>query len=110
MLVEDENIYSIALSMDSLWKSHVSMKMIHHKEITILKDVGRGLYTFLLEFSKSFDIVLHEMIIVKLWKYGLNECSFVWRRNTAQLKRQESSPQMNEGWWAPELSGGWGWS
>ena len=110
VLMKDENIYSITLSMDSLWRSHGLMKLIHHKETTSLKDVGRGLYTFLLEFRKAFDIVLHEVVIVKLWKNGLNECSWAWRKETAQLRRQASSPQMDKGWWVPELPGGWGWS
>lgn len=75
MLMKDENIYSVSRSMDSLWRSHGLMEVIHHKETTSLKDVGRGLCTSLLEFRKAFDVVLREMVLVKLWKNGLNECS-----------------------------------
>lgn len=73
--MKDENICIVTRSVDSQWRSHGLLEVIHHKETRSLKDVGRGLYAFLLEFRKAFDIVLHEMVLVKLWKNGLNECS-----------------------------------
>lgn len=75
VLMQDENTCSVTHSVDSRWRSHGLMEVIHQKETTSLKDVGRGLCTFLLELRKAFDIVLHEMVLVKLWKNGLNECS-----------------------------------
>ncbi|CAM4672926.1 unnamed protein product [Lepidochelys kempii] len=49
-----------------------------YDEITGSVDEGKAVDVLFLDFSKAFDMVSHSILVSKLRKYGLDECTIRW--------------------------------
>ncbi|CAM4573644.1 unnamed protein product, partial [Lepidochelys kempii] len=50
-----------------------------YDEITGSVDEGKAVDVLFLDFSKAFDTVSHSILVSKLRKYGLDECTISWQ-------------------------------
>ena len=65
----------------------------------VLNNINNGLYTCtcLIDLSKCFDCVHHEILLNKLNKYGINDRELAWFRSYLNNRKQVVSCNINIG-------------
>ncbi|CAM5081664.1 unnamed protein product [Natator depressus] len=59
-----------------------------YDEITGSVDEGKAVDVLFLDFSKAFDMVSHSILVSKLKKYGLDECTIRWVESWLDCRAQ----------------------
>ncbi|CAM4613601.1 unnamed protein product [Lepidochelys kempii] len=60
-----------------------------YDEITGSVDEGKAVDVLFLDFSKAFDTVSHSILVSKLRKYGLDECTIRWVESWLDCRAQQ---------------------
>ncbi|CAM4488283.1 unnamed protein product [Lepidochelys kempii] len=74
-----------------------------YDEITGSVDEGKAVDVLFLDFSKAFDTVSHSILVSKLRKYGLDECTIRWVESWLDCRAQRLNGSMSS--WQPVSSG-----
>ncbi|CAM4575853.1 unnamed protein product [Caretta caretta] len=64
-----------------------------YDEITGSVDEGKAVDVLFLDFSKAFDTVSHSILVSKLKKYGLDECTTRWVESWLDCRVSSGVPQ-----------------
>ena len=73
--------------------------------MTVWVDKGRAVDVVYLDFSKAFDTISHDVLIGKLRKCGLDECTVTWIMNWMDGRAQRVVINSAECVWRPVVSG-----
>ncbi|CAM5106321.1 unnamed protein product, partial [Natator depressus] len=76
-----------------------------YDEITGSVDEGKGEDVLFLDFSKAFDTVSHSILVSKLKKYGLDECTVRWVESWLDCRAQRVVINGSMSSWQPVSSG-----
>ncbi|CAM4500980.1 unnamed protein product [Lepidochelys kempii] len=76
-----------------------------YDEITGSVDEGKAVDVFFLDFSKAFDTVSHSILVSKLRKYGLDECTIRWVESWLDCQAQRVVINGSMSSWQPVSSG-----
>ncbi|CAM4642430.1 unnamed protein product, partial [Lepidochelys kempii] len=76
-----------------------------YDEITGSVDEGKAVNVLFLDFSKAFDTVSHSILVSKLRKYGLNECTIRWVESWLDCRAQRVVINGSMSSWQPVSSG-----
>ncbi|CAM4664489.1 unnamed protein product [Lepidochelys kempii] len=76
-----------------------------YDEITGSVDEGKTVDIFFLDFSKAFDTVSHSILVSKLKKYGLDECTIRWGESWLDCRAQQVVINGSMSSWQPVSSG-----
>ncbi|CAM4607810.1 unnamed protein product [Lepidochelys kempii] len=76
-----------------------------YDEITGSVDEGKAVDVLYLDFSKAFDTVSHSILVSKLRKYGLNECTIRWVESWLDCRAQRVVINGSMSSWQPVSSG-----
>ncbi|CAM4507146.1 unnamed protein product [Lepidochelys kempii] len=77
-----------------------------YDEITGSVDEGKAVDVLFLDFSKAFDTVSHSILLSKLRKYGLDECTIRWVESWLDCRAQRVVINGSMSSWQPVSSGG----
>ncbi|CAM5100848.1 unnamed protein product [Eretmochelys imbricata] len=76
-----------------------------YDEITGSVDEGKAVDVLFLDFSKAFDTVSHSILVSKLRKYGLDECTKRWVESWLDCRAQRVVINGSMSSWQPVSSG-----
>ncbi|CAM5079740.1 unnamed protein product [Natator depressus] len=76
-----------------------------YDEITGSVDEGKAVDVLFLDFSKAFDTVSHSILVSKLKKYGLDECTTRWVESWLDCRAQRVVINGSMSSWQPVSSG-----
>ncbi|CAM4522848.1 unnamed protein product [Caretta caretta] len=76
-----------------------------YDEITGSVDEGKAVDVLFLDFSKAFDTVSHSILVSKLRKYGLDECTTRWVESWLDCRAQRVVINGSISSWQPVSSG-----
>ncbi|CAM4709607.1 unnamed protein product [Lepidochelys kempii] len=76
-----------------------------YDEITGSVDEGKAMDVLFLDFSKAFDTVSHSILVSKLRKYGLDECTIRWVESWLDCRAQRVVINGSMSSWQPVSSG-----
>ncbi|CAM5153463.1 unnamed protein product [Eretmochelys imbricata] len=76
-----------------------------YDEITGSVDEGKAVDVLFLDFSKAFDTVSHSILVSKLKKYGLDECTIRWVESWLDCWAQRVVINGSMSSWQPVSSG-----
>ncbi|CAM4589232.1 unnamed protein product [Lepidochelys kempii] len=76
-----------------------------YDEITGSVDEGKAVDVLFLDFSKAFDMVSHSILVSKLRKYGLDECTIRWVESWLDCRAQRVVINGSISSWQPVSSG-----
>ncbi|CAM2095472.1 unnamed protein product [Caretta caretta] len=76
-----------------------------YDEITGSVDEGKAVDVLFLDFSKAFDTVSHSILVSKLRKYGLDECTIRWVESWLDCRAQQVVINGSMSSWQPVSSG-----
>ncbi|CAM5075663.1 unnamed protein product [Natator depressus] len=76
-----------------------------YDEITGSGDEGKAVDVLFLNFSKAFDTVSHSILVSKLKKYGLDECTIRWVESWLDCRAQRVVINGSMSSWQPVSSG-----
>ncbi|CAM4717779.1 unnamed protein product [Lepidochelys kempii] len=76
-----------------------------YDEITGSVDEGKAVDVLFLDFSKAFDTVSHSILVSKLRKYGLDECTIRWVESWLDWRAQRVVINGSMSSWQPVSSG-----
>ncbi|CAM4645966.1 unnamed protein product [Lepidochelys kempii] len=76
-----------------------------YDEITGSVDEGKAVDVLYLDFSKAFDTVSHSILVSKLRKYGLDECTIRWVESWLDCRDQRVVINGSMSSWQPVSSG-----
>ncbi|CAM5085029.1 unnamed protein product [Eretmochelys imbricata] len=76
-----------------------------YDEITGSVDEGKAVDVLFLDFSKAFDTVSHSILVSKLRKYGLDECTIRWVESWLDCRAQPVVINGSMSSWQPVSSG-----
>ncbi|CAM4494202.1 unnamed protein product [Caretta caretta] len=76
-----------------------------YDEITGSVDEGKAVDVLFLDFSKAFDTVSHSLLVSKLRKYGLDECTTRWVESWLDCRAQRVVINGSMSSWQPVSSG-----
>ncbi|CAM4671219.1 unnamed protein product [Caretta caretta] len=76
-----------------------------YDEITGSVDEGKAVDVLFLDFSKAFDTVSHSILVSKLRKYGLDECTIRWIESWLDCRAQRVVINGSMSSWQPVSSG-----
>ncbi|CAM5114180.1 unnamed protein product [Eretmochelys imbricata] len=76
-----------------------------YDEITGSVDEGKAVDVLFLDFSKAFDMVSHSILVSKLKKYGLDECTIRWVESWLDCRAQRVVINGSMSRWQPVSSG-----
>ncbi|CAM4662359.1 unnamed protein product [Lepidochelys kempii] len=76
-----------------------------YDEITCSVDEGKAVDVLFLDFSKAFDTVSHSILVRKLRKYGLDECTTRWVESWLDCRAQQVVINGSISSWQPVSSG-----
>ncbi|CAM5077277.1 unnamed protein product [Natator depressus] len=76
-----------------------------YDEITDSVDEGKAVDVLFLDFSKAFDTVSHSILVSKLKKYGLDECTIRWVESWLDCGAQRVAINGSMSSWQPVSSG-----
>ncbi|CAM4517210.1 unnamed protein product [Lepidochelys olivacea] len=76
-----------------------------YDEITGSVDEGKAMDVLFLDFSKAFDTVSHSILVSKLKKYGLDECTIRWVESWLDCRAQRVVINGSMSSWQPVSSG-----
>ncbi|CAM5152153.1 unnamed protein product [Natator depressus] len=76
-----------------------------YDEITDSVDEGKAVDVLFLDFSKAFDMVSHSILVSKLKKYGLDECTIRWVESWLDCQAQWVVINGSMSSWQPVSSG-----
>ncbi|CAM5156812.1 unnamed protein product [Eretmochelys imbricata] len=76
-----------------------------YHEITGSVDEGKAVDVLFLDFSKAFDTVSHSILVSKLRKYGLDECTIRWVESWLDCRAQWVVINGSMSSWQPVSSG-----
>ncbi|CAM4688170.1 unnamed protein product [Caretta caretta] len=76
-----------------------------YDEITGSVDEGKAVDVLFLDFSKAFDTVSHSILVSKLRKYGLDECTIRWVESWLDCRAQRVVINGSMPSWQPVSSG-----
>ncbi|CAM4378788.1 unnamed protein product [Lepidochelys olivacea] len=76
-----------------------------YDEITGSVDEGKAVDVLFLDFSKAFDTVSHSILVSKLRKYGLDECTIRWVESWLDCLAQRVVINGSMSNWQPVSSG-----
>ncbi|CAM5089359.1 unnamed protein product [Eretmochelys imbricata] len=76
-----------------------------YDEITGSVDEGKAVDVLFLDFSKAFDTVSHSILVSKLRKYGLDECTIRWVESWLDCRAQRVVINVSMSSWQPVSSG-----
>ncbi|CAM4676621.1 unnamed protein product [Lepidochelys kempii] len=76
-----------------------------YDEITGSVDEGKAVDVLFLDFSKAFDTVSHSILVSKLRKYGLDECTIRWVESWLDCRAQWVVINGSMSSWQPVSSG-----
>ncbi|CAM5073130.1 unnamed protein product [Natator depressus] len=76
-----------------------------YDEITDSVDEGKAVDVLFLDFSKAFDMVSHSILVSKLKKYGLDECTIRWVESWLDCRAQRVVINGSMSSWQPVSSG-----
>ncbi|CAM4611179.1 unnamed protein product, partial [Lepidochelys kempii] len=76
-----------------------------YDEITGSVDEGKAVDVLFLDFSKAFDTVSHSILVSKLRKYGLDECTIRWVESWLNCRAQRVVINGSMSSWQPVSSG-----
>ncbi|CAM4692491.1 unnamed protein product [Lepidochelys kempii] len=76
-----------------------------YDEITGSVDEGKAVDVLYLDFSKAFDTVSHSILVSKLRKYGLDECTIRWVESWLDCRAQRVVINGSMSSWQPLSSG-----
>ncbi|CAM5157362.1 unnamed protein product [Eretmochelys imbricata] len=76
-----------------------------YHEITGSVDEGKAVDVLFLDFSKAFDTVSHSILVSKLRKYGLDECTIRWVESWLDCRAQRVVINGSMSSWQPVSSG-----
>ncbi|CAM4509567.1 unnamed protein product [Lepidochelys kempii] len=76
-----------------------------YDEITGSVDEGKAVDVLYLDFSKAFDTVSHSILVSKLKKYGLDECTIRWVESWLDCRAQRVVINGSMSSWQPVSSG-----
>ncbi|CAM5127863.1 unnamed protein product [Eretmochelys imbricata] len=76
-----------------------------YDEITGSVDEGKAVDVLFLDFSKAFDTVSHSILVSKLKKYGLDECTIRWVESWLDCRAQRVVINGSMSSWQPVSSG-----
>ncbi|CAM4645120.1 unnamed protein product [Lepidochelys kempii] len=76
-----------------------------YDEITGSVDEGKAVDVLFLDFSKAFDTVSHSILVTKLRKYGLDECTIRWVESWLDCRAQRVVINGSMSSWQPVSSG-----
>ncbi|CAM4490449.1 unnamed protein product [Lepidochelys olivacea] len=76
-----------------------------YDEITGSVNEGKVVDVLFLDFSKAFDMVSHSILVSKLRKYGLNECTIRWVESWLDCRAQWVVINGSMSSWQPVSSG-----
>ncbi|CAM4553989.1 unnamed protein product [Caretta caretta] len=76
-----------------------------YDEITGSVDEGKAVDVLFLDFSKAFDTVSHSILVSKLRKYGLDECTTRWVESWLDCRAQRVVINGSMSSWQPVSSG-----
>ncbi|CAM4707041.1 unnamed protein product [Lepidochelys kempii] len=68
-------------------------------------DEGKAVDVLFLDFSKAFDTVSHGILVSKLRKYGLDECTIRWVESWLDCRAQRVVINGSMSSWQPVSSG-----
>ncbi|CAM5165131.1 unnamed protein product [Natator depressus] len=76
-----------------------------YDEITGSVDEGKAVDVLFLDFSKAFDMLSHSILVSKLKKYGLDECTIGWVESWLDCRAQRVVINGSMSSWQPVSSG-----
>ncbi|CAM4560158.1 unnamed protein product [Caretta caretta] len=76
-----------------------------YDKITSSVDEGKAVDVLFLDFSKAFDMVSHSILVSKLKKYGLDECTIRWVESWLDCRAQWVVINGSMSRWQPVSSG-----
>ncbi|CAM4552355.1 unnamed protein product [Lepidochelys olivacea] len=76
-----------------------------YDKITGSVDEGKAVDVLFLDFSKAFDTVSHSILVSKLKKYGLDECTIRWVESWLDCRAQRVVINGSMSGWQPVSSG-----
>ncbi|CAM4697142.1 unnamed protein product [Lepidochelys kempii] len=76
-----------------------------YDEITGSVDEGKAVDVLFLDFSKAFDTVSHSILVSKLKKYGMDECTIRWVESWLDCRAQRVLINGSMSSWQPVSSG-----
>ncbi|CAM4531595.1 unnamed protein product [Caretta caretta] len=76
-----------------------------YDEITGSVDEGKAVDVLFLDFSKAFDTVSHSILVSKLKKYGLDECTIRWVESWLDCQAEQVVINGSMSSWQPVSSG-----
>ncbi|CAM4612895.1 unnamed protein product [Lepidochelys olivacea] len=76
-----------------------------YDEITGSVDEGKAVDVLFLDFRKAFDTVSHSILVSKLRKYGLDECTIRWVESWLDCRAQRVVINGSMSSWQPVSSG-----
>ncbi|CAM5122712.1 unnamed protein product [Eretmochelys imbricata] len=76
-----------------------------YDEITVSVDEGKAVDVLFLDFSKAFDTISHSILVSKLKKYGLDECTIRWVESWLDCRAQRVVINGSMSSWQPVSSG-----
>ncbi|CAM4558081.1 unnamed protein product [Caretta caretta] len=76
-----------------------------YDEISGSVDEGKAVDVLFLDFSKAFDTVSHSILVSKLRKYGLDECTIRWVESWLDCRAQRVVIHGSMSSWQPVSSG-----
>ncbi|CAM4391405.1 unnamed protein product, partial [Lepidochelys olivacea] len=86
-------------------KSCLTNLIAFYDEITGSVDEGKAVDVLFLDFSKAFDTVSHSILVSKLKKYGLDECTIKWVESWLDCWAQRVVINGSMSSWQPVSSG-----
>ncbi|CAM4550905.1 unnamed protein product [Caretta caretta] len=86
-------------------KSCLTNLIAFYDEITGSVDEGKAVDMLFLDFSKVFDTVSHSILVSKLKKYGLDECTIRWVESWLDCRAQRVVINGSMSSWQPVSSG-----
>jgi len=86
-------------------KSCLTNMRAFYDDMTGWVDEGRAVDVVYLDFSKAFNTVSHKILLGKLRKCGLDECSVSWIENWMKGRAQRVVSSSTKSSWRPVNSG-----